>query len=68
MFWIALEMGISKMGLITKLSLSVKKLSSFLEFAKSGNAEKHDEGIPEEEDVTSKIEGTFQNCRHKNWQ
>jgi len=40
MFWIALELRISKMGLIAKLSLPVKLLNAFLRngFTKSGNA------------------------------
>jgi len=39
MFWIALELGNSKMGLKVILSLLVKKLSAFEndEVAKSGN-------------------------------
>jgi len=40
MFWIALELKISKIGLITELSSLVKKLIAFNEtFAKSGNVD-----------------------------
>jgi len=41
MFWIALELRSSKMGLIFKLSLPVRKIIAFKgdSFAKSGNTE-----------------------------